>query len=76
MTPSAPNARDDEWQAYDARFPSCSPEAVRDECYPRILEHEPPTGKAIVLVHGLCDSPYFMAAVGDYGFHHLRRRGR
>jgi pimeloyl-ACP methyl ester carboxylesterase len=71
MTPLAPNARDHEWQAYYARFPSCSPEAVRDGCYPRVMAHESPTGKAIVLVHGLCDSPYFMAAIGEYFFHHL-----
>lgn len=72
MTLSASNTREHEWRAYYARFPYFSPEAVRDGCYPRIMAHEPPPGKAIVLVHGLCDSPYFMTAIGDYFFHHLR----
>ena len=32
---------------------------------------EEPSDKAIVLVHGLTDSPYFMTAVGDYFFSEL-----
>jgi esterase/lipase len=35
------------------------------------MEHEGPTTKAIVLVHGLTDSPYFMTAIGDYFFQNL-----
>jgi esterase/lipase len=35
------------------------------------MEHEVPTAKAIVLIHGLTDSPYFMTAIGDYFFQHL-----
>jgi len=72
MTPSAPNARDYEWREYYERFPYFSPETVRDGCYPRVMEHAQPTGETIVLVHGLCDSPYFMTALGEYSFHHLR----
>ena len=68
--PSAP-ARDHEWFDYYQRFTYFSPEAVRDGCQPRIMEHAEPTKKAIVLVHGLSDSPYFMTAIGDYFFNRL-----
>lgn len=68
--PSTP-ARDHEWFDYYDRFPCFSPDAVRDGCQPRIMEHAEPCRKAIVLVHGLSDSPYFMTAIGDYFFHHL-----
>jgi pimeloyl-ACP methyl ester carboxylesterase len=68
--PSTP-ARDHEWFDYYKRFTYFSPEAVRDGCQPRIMEHPEAPKKAIVLVHGLSDSPYFMAAIGDYFFHRL-----
>lgn len=68
--PSTP-ARDHEWFDYYKRFTCFSPDAVRDGCQPRIMEHPEPSGKAIVLVHGLSDSPYFMTEIGDYFFHHL-----
>ena len=71
MHPSASEARDHEWFEYYERFPYFSAEAVRDGCHPRIMEHEGPTAKAIVLVHGLTDSPYFLTAIGDYFFRHL-----
>ncbi len=64
-------ARDDEWFGYYERFTYFSPQNVRDGCHPRILEHSDPVEKAIVLVHGLSDSPWFMTAIGDYFFHHL-----
>jgi alpha-beta hydrolase superfamily lysophospholipase len=67
----SPKTRDHEWLDYYKRFHYFSAEAVRDGCYPRIMEHEKPTGKAIVLVHGLTDSPYFMTAIGDYFFRNL-----
>jgi esterase/lipase len=63
--------RDHEWFDYYQRFPYFSPDAVRDGCQPRIMEHQEPAQKAIVLVHGLSDSPYFMTAIGDYFFNHL-----
>ena len=71
MNPSASKARDHEWLDYYERFPYFSAEAVRDGCHPRIMEHEGPTAKAIVLIHGLTDSPYFMTAIGDYFFRNL-----
>jgi pimeloyl-ACP methyl ester carboxylesterase len=35
------------------------------------MEHEEPTEKAIVLVHGLTDSPYFMTAIATFFFERL-----
>ena len=67
MTPRTQTFRDHEWQNYYDRFSYFSPDKVRDGCYPRIMEH-PNAEKAIVLVHGLTDSPHFMNAIGDY-FH-------
>jgi len=64
-------SRDHEWFDYYRRFTYFSPEAVRDGCQPRIMEHPESSGKAIVLVHGLSDSPYFMTAIGDYFFNRL-----
>ena len=62
-------ARENEWMAYYDRFASYfSPDAVRDGCYPRIVEGPAPAAKAIVLVHGLTDSPHFVAAIGKH-FH-------
>ena len=68
MSPSTPKARHHEWMGYYQRFNYFSADAVRDGCQPKIMEHEEPTEKAIVLVHGLTDSPYFMTAIGDYFF--------
>src|SRR5262245_61335817 len=68
MNQSTPKARDHQWLEYYEHFPYCSAEAVRDGCQPRIMEHQEPTGRAVVLVHGLTDSPYFMTAIGDYFF--------
>jgi esterase/lipase len=70
MTAASVNTRENEWFAYYDNFPYFSPEAVRDGCHPRIMEHDD-TAKAIVLVHGLTDSPYFMTAIGDYFFENL-----
>ncbi len=68
MNQLVPEARDHEWLDYYQQFDYFSAETVRDGCYPRIMEHEQPTGKAIVLVHGLSDSPYFLTAIGNYFF--------
>jgi esterase/lipase len=57
--------RDDEWLNYYDRFSYFSSEKVRDGCHPRIIE-QADSEKAIVLVHGLTDSPYFMRAIGDF----------
>lgn len=70
MTRVTPKARDNEWFDYYYKFQYFSPHAVRDGCHPRIMEQNQPA-KAIVLVHGLTDSPYFMTAIGDYFFSKL-----
>ncbi len=56
------------WQDYLDAFDYFKNAAIRPGCHPRILEHTDKTDKAIVLIHGLSDSPYFMTAIGDY-FH-------
>ena len=61
-------ARDHEWLDYYRKFHYFSAEAVREGCYPRIREHGGTVRKAVVLVHGLSDSPYFVAAIADYFF--------
>lgn len=71
MTHLLNNTRDHEWSDYYDRFSYFSPEKVREGCHPRIMEHSQPNQKAIVLVHGLSDSPYFMTAIGDYFFKNL-----
>ena len=68
-----------EWLTYYKRFPYFSTDTVRDGCHPRVFEHEAATGKAIVLCHGLTDSPYFLMAIARH-FHtqfggRKRRRG-
>jgi len=54
------------WPEYYQPFPEFSDATVRVGCEPRRLLHSTPAEKAIVLVHGLSDSPYFMSALGDY----------
>ncbi len=71
MTQLVKKTRDHEWLGYYDRFSYFSPEKMRDGCHPRIMEHPKSPKKAIVLVHGLSDSPYFMTAIGDYFFKDL-----
>jgi alpha-beta hydrolase superfamily lysophospholipase len=70
VSQTSSTARDNEWLDYYENFKYFSPEVVRDGCHPRIMEHYETT-KAIVLVHGLTDSPYFMTAIADYFFENL-----
>ncbi len=56
------------WPEYYQAFPEFSVDSVRAGCEPRRLLHSTAPGKAIVLVHGLTDSPFFMSALGDYFF--------
>ncbi|MFH0785814.1 MAG: alpha/beta fold hydrolase [Pseudomonadota bacterium] len=56
------------WQEYYQAFPVFSTETVRAGCHPRKMIHSAGAEQAIVLVHGLSDSPYFMSAIGEY-FH-------
>ena len=57
-----------EWLAYYDRFPYFTTDIIRDGCHPRVFKHEAATGKAIVLCHGLTDSPYFLMAIARH-FH-------
>ena len=59
-----------EWLSYYDRFNYFSREKIRDGCYPRIMEHSN-AQKAVVLVHGLTDSPYFMTAIGEFFYEKL-----
>ncbi len=58
------------WPEYYEQFPCFSDQTVRPGCHPRKLLHKNRTEKAIVLVHGLTDSPYYMAAIAKY-FHEV-----
>lgn len=66
MNPTLPRAN--EWLDYYQRFRYFSADTVRDGCHPRIMAHPVAVENAIVLVHGLSDSPHFMTAIGEY-FH-------
>ena len=56
------------WPEYYAEFPYFSEQIIREGCHPRKLEHKTVAEKAIVLVHGLSDSPHFLSAIADF-FH-------
>ena len=60
-----------EWTDYYRKFPYFSSDAVREGCHPRIMERPGIADKSVVLVHGLTDSPYFMAAIGEHFFNTL-----
>ncbi len=68
MTRSDYKSPSAEWHDYYKQFPNLSSDAIRDGCHPQIMLQAEPASKAIVLTHGLRDSPYFMAAIGRY-FH-------
>lgn len=71
MTSIPQSTQKDEWLDYYDRFGYFSPEKIREGCHPRIKEHPQAAQKAIVLVHGLSDSPYYMTAIGDYFYNNL-----
>ena len=52
------------WEDYYKRF-KIEPDSVRSGCEPRIMVQDSPTEKAIILIHGLTDSPFFMEAIGE-----------
>jgi pimeloyl-ACP methyl ester carboxylesterase len=60
-----------EWFAYYERFPYFSTDTVREGCHPRVFEHKAGTDKAIVLCHGLTDSPHFLTAIARHFHDHL-----
>jgi esterase/lipase len=53
---------------YDEHFINYKQKSdVRDRCHPQIFKHDDRQPRnAIVLVHGLTDSPYFMKDIGEY----------
>jgi esterase/lipase len=54
-----------EWNRYYSHFNQ--PEtSVREGCHPLIFQHGDRTRNAIVLIHGLTDSPHFMRDIGEY----------
>ncbi|TKB25027.1 hypothetical protein FCL47_15375 [Desulfopila sp. IMCC35006] len=59
------------WSEYYQEFPYFTEEAVRPGCHPCRLLHEKPAAKAIVLVHGLTDSPYYMRSIAEYFYEML-----
>ena len=52
------------WEGYYKNF-KIEPDSVREGCEPQIMLQGQPTEKAIILIHGLTDSPYFMQAIGE-----------
>jgi pimeloyl-ACP methyl ester carboxylesterase len=60
------------WTDFYTKFPYCSPDAVRPGCEPRVMLHTTPAEDAIVLVHGLTDSPHFVSAIAKHFFEELR----
>lgn len=70
MASNGNKVRDYEWLKYYDRFSYFSPDKIRDGCHPRVMEH-PNAQKAIVLVHGLTDSPYFMTSIGEFFYRNL-----
>ena len=53
------------WKQYCAQY-GLQRGSIRPGCEPRVILHADPRQNAIVLVHGLTDSPYFMLAIGKY----------
>ncbi|ABW33453.1 alpha/beta hydrolase [Acaryochloris marina] len=56
------------WEEYYKNFSYITEADIRPECHPVIMEWEDQRDQAIVLIHGLTDSPYFMRAIGEF-FH-------
>ncbi len=57
------------WEEYLRAFPAIALENIRAGCHPRRMIHKT-AERAVVLVHGLSDSPLFMQAIGLY-FHEI-----
>ena len=72
MAPSDIPTHGRHWPAYYDRFPYFSADAIRDGCHPTRFEHSAPTGRAIVLCHGLTDSPHFLEAIAVHFHAHLK----
>ena len=52
------------WEDYYKHF-NIEEDLVRQGCEPKFMLQDTPTEKAIVLIHGLTDSPFFMEAIGE-----------
>ncbi len=60
-----------DWSDYYDAFPYFSGDVIRPGCGPGVMLHPGGSEKAIVLLHGLTDSPYAMEAIGRYFFENL-----
>ena len=60
-----------EWLDYYQKFPYFASHLIREGCHPRVLEHERPVERAVVLVHGLTDSPYYMMEIARFFYTEL-----
>lgn len=59
------------WPEYYDKFPYFSDQLIRKGCQPRKMEHVTRAEKAIVLVHGLSDSPYYLVAIAEFFYFEL-----
>ena len=57
------------WDDYLREFSYFSADSIRNGCHPRRYLHEPSTGRSLVLVHGLSDSPFCMNDLARF-FHY------
>ncbi len=54
------------YQTWDDRYKRLVPDKIRNQgCAPQIIQHNEVTENAIVLIHGLTDSSYFMKPIGQ-----------
>lgn len=60
----------DEWQEYYQQFSYFSHEIIRNGCYPWKMVRDD-SERAIVLVHGLTDSPFFMMDLARFFYSRL-----
>lgn len=54
------------WTEYLEEFPIDSVHGLREGCHPRKMVHASGRKKALVLIHGLTDSPFFMRSIAFY----------
>lgn len=59
------------WTEYLEQFPMASVHGIREGCHPRKMIHGTSRKKAVVLIHGLTDSPFFMRSVAFYFYDSL-----
>ena len=63
------NGPENEWHEYYQAFAYFEADNIRDGNQPSTLLHEGGSDKAVILVHGLTDSPHFVRAIGKH-FHY------